>query len=197
MTTTEITHPAPGRLAAYTAGSAAAALAVVVLAVLPAEYGVDPTGFGAATGILALSEPPEFVVETRLSAPPEVATRPATAWREDTVTIRVGGMAENWGQVEYKITVASGDDVVYRWEADRPLWYEFHGHTLAEDGEQMTVMDYIADEGTASQGRLTAPIDGIHGWFFRNDGFEPVEVTLHLAGFYELAPGVIEFQRVD
>ncbi|MCB1357384.1 MAG: hypothetical protein KDK53_13075 [Maritimibacter sp.] len=183
------------KLALTTAVTAAAALAAVVLFVLPSEYGVDPTGFGDATGLTELAAPPEVVVETRLTAPVEIASRPVTPFREDTVTLTVGGMMENWGQVEYKLSMLAGDDMVYRWTASAPIYFEFHGHTIPTEEEPMQVMDYIADQSTESQGRLTAPVDGVHGWFFRNEGFEPIEITFHFAGFYTLEPGVIEFVR--
>jgi hypothetical protein len=41
-----------GRLAAATAVSLGVAAVLVVVAVLPVEYGVDPTGAGAALGLL-------------------------------------------------------------------------------------------------------------------------------------------------
>lgn len=44
--------PTPRRLAAATAGAMAIAAAVLVVAVLPAEYGLDPTGMGAAIGFV-------------------------------------------------------------------------------------------------------------------------------------------------
>jgi len=41
----------------------------------------------------------------------------------------------------------------------------------------------------------TAPIDGIHGWYFANAGMEPVMVELKLSGYYTLEPGVLEMTR--
>lgn len=54
----------PGKLALATLVAALVAAVVLVVAVLPAEYGIDPTGLGAATGFARLNED---------AAPPVVA----------------------------------------------------------------------------------------------------------------------------
>lgn len=200
MTATPTLALPPRRIAGYAAGALAAATAATVLGVLPAEFGVDPTGFGRLSGLDRLFAPPppaETLVETALAAPPEVATAPATPFRTDTVTIEVGGMQRNWGQIEYKLSLLAGDDLVYAWRASAPLWFEFHGHTAPDADGAMTVMNYLQGTATEGQGRLTAPLDGIHGWFFRNDTFEPVTVEFTFAGFYDLAPGLLEVGRED
>lgn len=47
--------PEPGKLATATAGAALVATLVLVVAVLPAEYGIDPTGIGTWAGFTRLS----------------------------------------------------------------------------------------------------------------------------------------------
>jgi hypothetical protein len=51
----EATHASPRTLARLTIGALAAAGVVLVCFVLPAEYGIDPTGIGRATGIVRLA----------------------------------------------------------------------------------------------------------------------------------------------
>ncbi|MFY7871186.1 MAG: transmembrane anchor protein, partial [Limnohabitans sp.] len=51
--------PSAARLLKATAAALAAAAAVLVTVVLPAEYGIDPTGIGARLGLLALARPAE------------------------------------------------------------------------------------------------------------------------------------------
>jgi len=43
-------------LLGFTVGSAAVATVLTIFAVLPAEFGRDPTGFGKLTGLIKLSE---------------------------------------------------------------------------------------------------------------------------------------------
>ena len=39
---------------------------------------------------------------------------------------------------------------------------------------------------------MTAPIDGIHGWYFRNRSERPIKIRLKLSGFYQLVPAGAE-----
>lgn len=50
------------RLSLATLGALGVAALVLVLAVLPAEYGIDPTGFGDATGLTKIHAKPSVVV---------------------------------------------------------------------------------------------------------------------------------------
>ena len=180
------------RLLGFAAGAFTAATAVAVLFVLPAEYGIDPTGSGRFLGLTDIQRPREVVVETRLLAPAEVARTSPVPFRSDVVRIRVGPMRENWNGLEYKITMAAGDSLVYSWSAPGDVYYEFHGHTPENtESTEVTVMNYVQGSARESNGALTAPMDGIHGWYFQNTSFEAVEVELHLAGYYELEPGLL------
>jgi len=49
--------PTSSRLLQATAAAAIAASVILVAAVLPAEYGIDPTGLGGRLGLLALAAP--------------------------------------------------------------------------------------------------------------------------------------------
>lgn len=113
-------------------------------------------------------------------------------WRTDTITITVDGLVENYGQMEYKVTMEEGDVLLYSWTASDDIYYEFHGHPLNPDGTYGDAMLYRDEEGTESHGLVRAPLDGIHGWYFINNSFDtPIEIELTLAGTYELEPGVI------
>jgi len=113
-------------------------------------------------------------------------------WRTDTVTIRAGGLIENYGQMEYKVTMEKDDILLYSWTASDDLYYEFHGHPLNPDGSYGDAILYRHEEGRESHGFIRAPLDGIHGWYFINNLFDqPIEIELTLAGTYTLEPGVI------
>ena len=82
--------------------------------------------------------------------------------------------------------------LIYEWSvADVPnpeeFYYDFHGHTLV-DKTEMTVATYKKATGTSANGALTAPFDGIHGWYFQNQSIKPVVVRVKISGFYELIP---------
>lgn len=187
----EASLPTGRQLGLQVLGAAALGTVLTLTVILPTEYGMDPTGFGALTGLNRLSEPPEVVVETRFSAPPDIARMELVPFREDRITIPVGAFGRTLGATEYKVTLAEGQTMVYSWTASVPVLYEFHGHTTPSDGSPARVMDYV--KGTAQEGNgvLTAPLDGIHGWYFANSTFEDVTIELRLAGFYTLEPGLI------
>jgi hypothetical protein len=172
-------------------GAAVLGTVLTLTVILPTEYGLDPTGFGALTGLTALSQPPEVVVETKFAAPPEIAKAEPLPFRQDVVTFPIGAFGETLGATEYKVTLAEGETLVYSWRASTAILFEFHGHTTPTDGSPAEVMDYIKGEATEGHGTLTAPLTGIHGWYFANPTFEGVTVELTLAGYYTLEPGLI------
>lgn len=192
-TQTIATPPAPraGQLGLQVLGAALLGTVLTVTVILPTEYGLDPTGFGALTGLNALSAPPEIVVATKFSAPPDIARAEPLPFHQDVVTIPIGAFGVTLGATEYKVTLEEGQTMVYSWKASAPVVFEFHGHTLPTDGSPAVVMDYIKGQAAQSSGTLTAPLDGIHGWYFANPTFEDVSVELTLAGYYTLEPGII------
>jgi hypothetical protein len=187
-----IERPGRGRLLAQIAGALVVGTALTVLFVLPAEYGVDPTGIGTTLGLTKISAPAEVLIETKVSAPPEIARVEPVQFRTDEITITIPPFFESFGAIEYKVTMNEGQTLVYSWSSRDPILYEFHGHTKATpDKPTVEVMDYIKGNSAGENGTLTAPIDGIHGWYFAQSGMEPLEVTLRLAGYYTLEPGVL------
>jgi hypothetical protein len=68
------------------------------------------------------------------------------------------------------------------------LMRDFHGHTAAEAKGAVSVAAYEKGSGAQAPGPLTAPIDGIRGWYLRNRSDRPIKVRLKLPGFYELVP---------
>ena len=112
------------------------------------------------------------------------------AYRNDVIDVRVRG---NGGDVEYMIKMKAGDTLVYSWEvpgvADPQAFLtEFHGHTEPVGGRG-DLMFYEKGRGAKANGSLVAPWQGIHGWYWKNNGDAPVVVRLRMAGFYELVPG--------
>ncbi len=114
-----------------------------------------------------------------------ISIQPAK-WRTDTVDIAVPA-----GQgLEYKLAMKKGETLVYNISFGTlaepgMMLSEFHGHTKQVDGVG-DLMFYSKTGGSPQSGVFTAPWDGIHGWYLKNDGPKDVVVKLELAGFYEL-----------
>ena len=158
---------------------------VLVAAVLPAEYGIDPLGMGRAIGLTDL-----FAAGSEEAAAAPATVTPALAgpifprpydWRVDTreFTIRPGtGM-------EFKYELDRGATMLYSWKANGFVDYDFH---TEPEGKPSSASDSF-DKGQASQkrGAYTAPYDGIHGWYWENTSNKDVKVVLQTAGFYDEA----------
>ncbi len=105
----------------------------------------------------------------------------AGAWHSDTVKIPIGPD----GELEYKLRMKAGETVVYSWKVDRgSVYYDLHGQP--ENNPDKAQRYKEVQEATSANGSLVAPFDGIHGWYLLNLTAEPLTVTLHVAGFYEL-----------
>jgi hypothetical protein len=158
----------------------------LVIAVLPAEFGVDPTGLGRRFGLLALAD-----VKNQVAAFERSADRQSTAatvvpaerqLQQETVTFALGPHEF----VEYKYRLEKGQALLYSWHATTAVNLEFHAEPDgAPRGYAETYEKRSAVEGAA--GTLTAPFAGIHGWYWENPGDVPATVTLTSAGFYNLA----------
>lgn len=181
-------RPSPAALAKATLGAAVVAGAVLLLVVLPAEYGIDPTGAGAALGLKGMvaggAAPVADVPQAgapEVTMPAKASIARATPWREDEMTIT---LPPHSGQ-EIKAHMAAGDSFVFRWQAQGgSVKAEMHGEKLhAAEGD---FTDYWKELSmTGGQGDFTAPFEGIHGWYFRNKGEKPVQVTVKTVGFYK------------
>lgn len=191
---TEATRPMPkGRLLLATAGTLAAGALIVVGAVMPAEYDVDLLGLGKLSGLSRLWAPDENVVDPNAGSVRRAQEYP-TPWRSDVIEIPLHGVDTDKSELEYKVRLPRDGTLIYSWEVigdvqPGEFTYDFHGHTVTRDRtEPMTVSTYKQATGLKAQGSLTAPFEGIHGWYFANSGKRPVVVRVKLAGFYELIP---------
>ena len=115
-----------------------------------------------------------------------IAVRP-TKWRTDVIDVKVPAGKG----LEYKVAMKQGETLVYNvtylgLSDPSKMVSEFHGHTPQVNGVG-DLMFYSKSTGTPQSGDFSAPWDGIHGWYLKNDSQAEVVVKLELAGFYELA----------
>ena len=165
------------------------ALLILILFVLPAERGIDPTGIGSALGLAQMrgnaSESKGAPMPTEASA--TAATGPqgkqtiskATALRSDDMTV----VLKPHTGAEIKALMRTGDHLVFRWEATGPVTMDMHGER-PNAGDEFTRYWKEADQ-TSAQGAFTAPFDGRHGWHWRNRSEKDVTIKVHTVGFYE------------
>lgn len=157
----------------------AVAAVILVVAVLPAEYGIDPTGIGTRVGLL---RPLQSAIDMATPISAEAAatvTGSDVAFRSDemTLTLKPGEGAE------IKATMRQGDSYVFSWTvAGGTVEFDMHGEYPDGSGGEAS---YRKGEDAANgYGTFHAPFEGRHGWFWQNLTWEPVTVTLKTSGFY-------------
>jgi hypothetical protein len=185
---TDIRHEVPGRTLAAACTAAAAGAAVIFgLFVLPAEHGIDITGLGAVLGLTGMgaaaaeaeAEPVKATLAASAEATPVKETIAKSApMRSDEMSLT---LAPHTG-AEIKARMAKGDHVIFRWEATGPVKADMHGEPKG-GGEDFTTY-WKEKDLTNGQGAFTAPFEGTHGWYWRNQGETPVTVKVSTSGFY-------------
>lgn len=179
---------------ALTGGAALLAAGLILVgAVLPAEYGVDPLGIGARLGLTAIGDVQKKVAafeSSRAAAAgggvPIVAGQ-ERPFQRDTVTFTLAPH----DSVEYKYRLAKGQALLYSWNASAAVNYELHAEPDGAPAGYAESYEKRNAVATAS-GTLTAPFPGIHGWYWENPGDAPITVTLSAAGFFTMSH---EFHR--
>jgi hypothetical protein len=203
-------HPHSGATAAVPKkqllrGSAIAFLVAGVLlvgAVLPAEYGIDPTGIGKGLGLTALHNPagatsaaaPSSGASLPTTVPPgstvsakgeqrgiSIASKQALPYRSDTMEIV---LPPHKGK-EVKTHLAKDATLIYTWKTagGEPVNHDFHGEPV--DAGKNEFESFILEKGVnESRGALIAPFTGVHGWYWRNNTDAPITIVLSASGFY-------------
>jgi hypothetical protein len=182
--TTEIRQ----RIAVVAGAALLAAGLILVMFVLPAEYGVDPLGTGARLGLVQLGITGQQVDALNAAAAAGGTGRGAIIvaqngpFQQETVAFKV---AAHDG-MEYKYRLEKGEALLYSWSATAPVNYELHAEP---DGAPRGYAQSYEKRPSTDQasGTLTAPFAGIHGWYWENAGDREITVTLRTAGFYNIA----------
>jgi hypothetical protein len=186
---------------------------LLVTAVLPAEYGIDPLGTGKALHLTDLSKA-EVKVPTVPSTAPAGGSAPLNATiipllepAADGGAPRMKGtfISQTKGYqmdsrvltlqagegLEIKYNMKKGAGMVYSWTASDKLLFEFHGEpNVKPAGKEGTdyyeTYDINNETGMAqAHGTFIAPSSGIHGWFWENKTPNAVTLKLVSAGFYD------------
>ena len=190
--------PSSKQLLRSTVIAGVSAVAILTTVVLPAEYGIDPTGIGRAIGLAEMGE-----IKTQLAEEAEAdrlmdeqssllndvlnlfvgaayaqeatAAEAAEEWRDETrFTLAPGGSAE------WKLFMEEGQTAEYRMTVEGGrVNFDLHGHG---GGNSVT---YEKGRGsTGAEGEIVAEFNGEHGWFWRNRDSSDVTVTVQVRGEY-------------
>jgi hypothetical protein len=200
-TSAPVNQPSSRQLLRATLLAMVVAGAVLIAIVLPAEYGLDPTGIGRALGLYrpaSSDASAEAVVEgdseealaagnsggdaeAGAGAASRSLRKSATPYRSDEMRL----ILQSGEGAEIKAAMKQGERIVFTWAStgggvDVDMHSEFVG---ARAGESTS---YWKDEFQSSgHGAFEAPAAGNHGWFWQNLNDAPVTITVKVSGFYE------------
>ena len=203
--------PSTGRLLKSTGIAAVIASALLVTTVLPAEYGVDPTGVGSLLGLTEMGRiKMQLAEEAKADAAAETAGSPDVAAPADEPSTpsapaemspspavpptpaASAQQAQTWSDTttvnlapddgyEIKLVMEKGATARFEWFTNGPK-VNYDTHG---DGDGIKYHGY--GKGTnvdRQEGELTAAFTGSHGWFWRNRSGQPVTITLRTSGDY-------------
>ena len=181
------------RIALATAAAMFVAGVVLMTAILPAEYGVDPLGTGRVLGLTQIAQADGAAAAVADSGStslepvqPGANTAQKARFKRDTRTFEIPP-----GEgIEYKYQMDQGASFVYSWKATGLVKSEFHGEPVGAKKGYAEFYEKVDAE--SADGSFFAPKAGIHGWYWENLTSQPVTVTLTSAGFYR---GGIHFSK--
>jgi len=164
--------PSTARLLVSTLLALIAAAIILVVAVLPAEYGYDPTGIGTKLGLTDIHR----AASGNTTESMEITSVVTDDWRDEvSVTI------EPYGQLELKLSMQKGQSATFEWLTDGgKLDIDLHG-----DGASDKFISYkLGENKKQDNGTFTADFNGTHGWYWVNKSKREVTVTLRTNGEY-------------
>ena len=189
--------PSSNQLIKSTILAAIAAIVILFTVVLPAEYGIDPTGVGKllrltemgqikqqlaeeaaadAAGLVATGTSDiDNMTEQTINTTPTDTTVADGQWRDEIPFTLTPGEG-----IEIKMKMSEGDKANYSWAVTGgEVNFDTHGDALGK------AISYEKGRGVASdEGVLEAAFTGNHGWFWRNRGDSDVQVVLRTRGDY-------------
>jgi hypothetical protein len=193
--------PSRRRVAAGALVGVAVASIAAVFFVLPAEFGIDPTGFGEATGLTGLAggggeeniylkrgqARTNTLFALDAGATPDEATLRKTL-AEKGVALPAGRIRSDrfavellpYEGIELKYDHAQGAPMVFRWKASKPVYLDMHSHPFV-GGTDLTE-SFVIDDLPGQAGVYVAPFNGIHGWYWQNRTLETVPLELDTTG---------------
>jgi hypothetical protein len=180
--------PSAKKLLKSTILAATTAAVLLVTVVMPAEYGIDPTGIGKIMGLTSMGKIKMGLAEesarqkpaTEVAVPVQQAAplSAAVQQRSDEMKVTLAP-----GQsTEIKVTLLKGEKVNYKWfSSGGKVQFDNHG-----DSAQANVNYHGYGKGTkaSDEGVIEAAFNGQHGWYWKNRGSESLTITLQTTGAY-------------
>ena len=200
--------PTSAQLIRSTAIAFITAAVLLVTVVMPADYGIDPTGIGRVLNLTQMGEiKKELAAEAAadamaqaaggvtapastepaaqpVSAAPVATAAPAPAPVTDAVKVpwrdETQVTLKPGEGIEIRLSMSKGDKALYAWTVRGGVVnFDTQGDGLGRS------ISYEKGRGVAAdEGELVAAFNGNHGWFWRNRGDAAVTLLLQTGGNY-------------
>ena len=108
------------------------AVAILIVAVLPAEFGIDPLGAGKRLGLLDL-----YAAGSEL-----VSSRPQT---KNYLSHDIDIPLSPFESMEFKFRLESGAGMVYTWKASDEVLFDFHGEADDAQPGDVVLLDRVGE----------------------------------------------------
>ncbi len=161
------------------------AFLVLILFILPAEYNIDPTGFGSQLGLTQLAQQHQRDTPSTDKEPIKHSSLEQktvlAAVRQDSVEVIVPAHQG----IEYKFYLEKNQTMTYQWATNgAALYLDLHGEP---DGDTTGYYEsYSIATVKEMSGQFTTPFTGVHGWYWKNSTNKDVKVTLNSKGPYKV-----------
>ncbi len=143
------------------------AIVVLVLFILPAEYNIDLTGAGEKFGLTVFNK--------KAKAEPLLILNK----QQDSVSVTVPAGKG----IEYKLAMKKYSKLTYEWTIENgELYVDLHGEPAGDTTGYFE--SYTIATVNKMKGSFTAPFDGSHGWYWKNNSEEDIKVKLRFNGEY-------------
>ena len=173
------------------------AVLILVAIVLPAEYGIDSTGFGKMTGLTLLAAETGKTGETKSNddqtvaldnnAPGPFPQGKANFHNAPPSTKSFNILLKPLDEVEYKAVLKVGEPIFYHWSVqsgDR-LYVDFHGDPTEGEFPDEYFQRYQEGDLSHSRGSFTPTFTGHHGWYWLNTSDHEVSIQLEVTGYFQ------------
>jgi hypothetical protein len=181
--TDELGTPSPRKLLLTALATSAVAALILILIVLPAEYQIDPTGFGRMLGLdrlagVTLEESGIDIAD----APSGFAVLERGRFRSEERLIEMAPHEE----MEIKMALVEGATAVFSWKVEGgEIYSDFHAEPFGEpEGGAIRYDEAVST--FEEHGSVHAPFGGHHGWYWVNPNDFPVSITLEVSGYYSV-----------
>ncbi len=195
--------PSARQVAVGSAVAIAVAAVAMVFFILPAELGIDPTGFGEKTGLTGLAQTGSGNIyldrglkRTNVLFPLDAAAKPDDATLRATLAAKgiaipadAKFVADHWqyellpyDSIEMKYKLAQGQPMIFSWHAPVPIHYDMH--SVPDQGGNDATESFAISDAPVQTAVYVAPFTGIHGWFWQNQTLNNVTVSIDATGAF-------------